>query len=344
MDPVTQGVVGSLWALPAARREQLRQAALVGWIGGMAPDLDVLIRSSTDTLLAIEYHRHFTHSLFFIPLGGLVVALVLWPLFRRRQSFARLTLFASLGYASHGLLDTCTSYGTYLLWPLSETRFAWNIVSVIDPLFSLPLLVLLAVHLWRRNRWALALAWAWGGIYLALAAYQNARAEAALAGWARSQDLAVERLVAKPAFANIILWRGLVDDGEQFHLVAIRTLPGGDARFWPGGSVPRYQPPALPAGAQLSRDLERFRHFSSDWLFRYRAYEADGERFVGDFRYAIDPASQRPLWGVAFDPQRPESRARYTTPRTVTDQDRSAFFARLRGRDPSSEQKQQESN
>jgi len=141
--------------------------------------------------------------------------------------------------------------------------------------------------------------------------------------------------VAKPAFANIILWRGLVDDGDRFHLVAIRNLPGSRPQFWPGGAVSRFQRPELPADAQLSKDLSRFQHFSSDWLFRYRPYETDGNWFVGDLRYAIDPADQRPLWGVQFDPSRPESRARYTTPRTVTDDNRSAFFDRLLGRDPS---------
>jgi len=294
----------------------------------------VLIRSPTDSLLAIEYHRHFTHSLFFIPLGGLLVSLVLWPLFRTRLTFGHLALFATLGYSSHALLDACTSYGTYLLWPLSETRFAWNFVSVIDPLFSIPLLTLLLIHLWRRRPWALASAWTWGAAYLGLAAIQNARAETALSSWARDRDLIAERLVAKPAFANIILWRGLVDDGDRFHLVAIRTLPGSKPQFWPGGSVQRFQRPEIPADAQLTRDLDRFRHFSSDWLFRYPPYEDDGNYFIGDFRYAIDPASQRPLWGVAFDPTRPQLRARYTTPRTVTQENRSAFLDRLRGRDP----------
>jgi len=344
MDPVTQGVVGSLWALPAARREQVRQAAVVGWIGGMAPDLDVLIRSSSDTLLAIEYHRHFTHSLLFIPFGGLAVAMVLWIAVRKRMSFAVLYLFATLGYASHALLDACTSYGTYLFWPLSETRFAWNFVSVIDPLFSLPLLLLLAVHLWRRRPWALATAWAWGVIYLGLAAAQNARAEGALLAWARDKDITIERLVAKPAFANIILWRGLVDDGERFHLVAIRTLPGSAPSYWRGGSVERFDRPELADDARLSTDLDRFQHFSSDWLFRYRPYDEGDLWFVGDFRYAIDPASQRPLWGVTLDPRRPQQPARYTTPRTVTDTNRSAFFDRLLGRNPDGEQQQQESN
>jgi len=331
MDPVTQGVVGSLWALPAARRENMRQAALVGWIGGMAPDLDVLIRSSTDSLLAIEYHRHFTHSLFFIPIGGLITALVLWPFFRKRQRFFRLYLWAGLGYASHGLLDACTSYGTYLLWPLTEARYAWNWISVIDPVYSVPLAILLAVSVWRRSRCSLVLAWIWLVAYMSLGAVQNYRAEHIVADWARETGITVERLVAKPAFANLILWRGLVDDGQRFHLVAVRNLPGSGAMLWEGGSVARFQRPGGLTDSQLALDIDRFDHFSSDWLFRYPDYDADGQWFVGDFRYAIDPASQRPLWGVLFDPADPDSRARYTTPRRVTEEERAAFFQRLRG-------------
>ncbi|AKS42853.1 metal-dependent hydrolase [Wenzhouxiangella marina] len=332
---MTQGVVGSLWALPAARRERLRLAAAVGWIGGMAPDLDVLIRSSTDTLLSIEYHRHFTHSLFFIPIGGLIVALVLWPLLRKRVDFGLLYLWATLGYASHGLLDACTSYGTYLLWPLAETRFAWNWISVIDPLFSGPLAVLLALFLWRRRRWALIAAWVWGLAYLGLGGLQNHRAEERLQVWADQQGLRVERLVAKPAFANLVLWRGLVDDGERYHLAALRMLPGEGERIWEGGSVRRFERPRLDADSRLERDLDRFEHFSSRWLFRYPDYDRDGRWFVGDFRYAIDPASQRPLWGIELDPDDPESRARYTTPRRVTESERTAFFQRLLGEESS---------
>ncbi len=331
MDPLTQGVFGSLWALPAARREQMRVAAVAGWLGGMAPDLDVLIRSSQDTLLQIEYHRHFTHSLAFIPVGGLAVALVLWPFVKKRAGFARLYLWCFLGYASHGLLDSCTSYGTYLFWPFSDARIALNWISVIDPLYTVPLLVLLVVGVWRRRPLAVGLAWAWLLGYMALAAVQNQRAEQALADWAREEGLGIERAVAKPAFANIILWRAIVDDGERFHLTAIRNLPGTPTRVWSGGAVEPFDTRAWAAETRLGRDLARFEHFSSDWLFRYRPYDRDGEWFVGDFRYAIDPASQRPLWGIRFDPDSPDERARYTTPRRVTDAERERFFARLRG-------------
>lgn len=334
MDPVTQGIFGSLWAMPAARRLRMRQAAAAGWLGGMAPDLDALIRSGEDTLLYIEYHRHFTHALAFIPIGALVVSVALWPFFRSRTLFGLLYLWCFLGYASHGLLDACTSYGTYLFWPFSDHRVALNWISVIDPLYSAPLLILLGVAVWHRHRWALGLAWAWMILYMGIGAAQNHRAEQALEAWAQRNDITVERSVAKPAFANLILWRGLVDDGERFHLVAIRNLPGTTTRFWPGGSVEAFNVGPFDPGTRLGYDLHRFDHFSSRWLFRYPDYDSDGKLFVGDMRYAIDPASQRPLWGVYLDPDEPESRARYVTPRRVTRAERERFLARLMGRNP----------
>lgn len=320
--------------MPTARRERVRQAALAGWLGGMAPDLDILIRSGEDSLLYIEYHRHFTHALAFIPIGGLAVALALWPIFRKRTSFGLLYLWTTLGYASHGLLDTCTSYGTYLLWPFSDQRVAWNWISVIDPVYSIPLLALLAVFVWRRQRWLLWAAWAWLLGYMSLGALQNHRAEQALTHWAGTEGIAIERAVAKPAFANIILWRALVDDGERFHLVAIRNLPGSETRFYPGGNVQPFDPAPFDEESRLGHDLRRFDHFSSRWLVRYPEYDEDGEWFVGDLRYAIDPASQRPLWGVHFSPDDPASRARYTTPRRVTEEERESYLARLRGEQP----------
>lgn len=312
----------------------MRQAAAAGWLGGMAPDLDTLIRSGEDTLLSIEYHRHFTHALVFIPVGALVVALALWPFFRSRTPFGMLYLWCLLGYASHGLLDACTSYGTYLLWPFSDYRVAWNWISVVDPLYSVPLLVLLGMAVWRRCHRPATLALVWMVLYMSVGVLQNHRAEQALADWAGRAGIAVERAVAKPAVANLILWRGLVDDGERFHLVAIRNLPGAATRFWANGSVEAFSPEPFDPGTRLGHDLRRFDHFSSRWLFRYPDYDTADDIFVGDLRYAIDPASKRPLWGVHFNPDEPQGRARYVAPRRVTRKERERFLARLLGRDP----------
>lgn len=121
MDPVTQGVLGAVVTQSQVKPKQLAQAACIGAIAGMAPDLDVLIRSATDPLLAIEFHRHFTHSLFFIPFGALICSLVLYPLLGKRWqlSFKYVYLWSFIGYATHALLDACTSYGTQHSGPLA---------------------------------------------------------------------------------------------------------------------------------------------------------------------------------------------------------------------------------
>ncbi|MFP4277153.1 MAG: metal-dependent hydrolase [Wenzhouxiangella sp.] len=331
MDPVTHGIAGALSAASAARRQQLRSAALAGAVGGMTADLDALIRSSTDTLLYIEYHRQFTHSFAFAPLGSLLAALVLWPLLGRDAWFARIYLWCLLGYLVHPVLDATTSYGTQLWWPFSDQRVAWNWISVIDPLFSLPALVLLGVALWRRSRIVGLIGLAWMLFYMGFGAIQNQRAERVLAGWADHHGIGVERLVAKPAFANLILWRGLVDDGEDLHLVAIRVMPGTEPIFYPGGAVRRFRIVDPDPASRRDRDLARFDHFSSQWLFHYPALDEGVRQFIGDFRYALDPADQRPLWGVLFDPDDPSGRAEYTTSRSTNKADRRRFFQRLGG-------------
>lgn len=335
MDPVTQGVFGTLFAEAGARRAQIRPAAAVGFVAGMSPDLDVLIRSADDPLLAIEYHRHFTHAFATVPFIALAVALMAWWPIQRwwpRVKFARVYLWSLLGAASHGLLDAATSYGTRLYWPFDDTRVAWNAISVIDPLFSVPLALLLAAGIAIGNRRMLRIAGIWAAFYLALGFVQQHRAESVVRDWAAERELAAERVLAKPSFANLVLWRGLVDDGATLRAVAVRILPGTPGMVWPGASVPRWDSADAPPESTLARDLERFRHFSGDWLFRYRKYD-DGDVFIGDFRYAIDPASPRPLWGIRFDPDQPGEHVDFDRPARVTEAERDAFFDRLLGRD-----------
>ncbi len=77
MDIVTQGLLGATLAQSAASQQKLRVATVVGFASGLLADADTLIRSANDPLLNIEFHRHFTHSLIFIPVGGLLAALIL---------------------------------------------------------------------------------------------------------------------------------------------------------------------------------------------------------------------------------------------------------------------------
>src|SRR5690242_17240343 len=127
MDLLTQGLLGASLAQSGTRQNETRLATGVGFFAGLLADADILIQSVNDPLLTVEFHRHFTHSIFFVPFGSLIAALILWPFLRKRLSFSRLYLFCFLGYSLSGVLDALTSYGTHLFWPVSEERVALNI-------------------------------------------------------------------------------------------------------------------------------------------------------------------------------------------------------------------------
>ena len=73
MDPLSQGTVGAAFAQSAANKNNIFKIGIIGFIAGLAPGLDVFIQSSNDPILSLEYHRQFSHSLFFIPF------LAWWP-------------------------------------------------------------------------------------------------------------------------------------------------------------------------------------------------------------------------------------------------------------------------
>lgn len=180
MDPLTQGVLGASLSQSVSKKQHLMVAGVLGLLSGLAPDLDALIRSQSDPLLALEFHRQFTHSLLFIPIGSLICALVLHPLIAKTRglSFKQSWLYCALGYGTHALLDSCTTYGTQLFWPLTNERYAWNTISIIDPVYTLPILILLVFAIWKRDPWLARVAFLWALIYPTLGMIQRDRAEA----------------------------------------------------------------------------------------------------------------------------------------------------------------------
>lgn len=328
MDPVSQAAVGAAVAQAFAGRGRAASAGLLGALAGMAPDLDVLIRSSRDPLLFLEVHRQFTHSFVFIPIGALLCALVLHPLVRQRLSRREAYLYCVLGIATHGLLDACTSYGTQLLWPFSDLRVAWSQIAVVDPLFTLPLVVLcgLAARSDRRLLARVACVWAVG--YLLLGVVQRERAESVGFALAHERGHRTARVEAKPAFGNLLLWKTIYEHQERFYVDAVRLL--ASPHLFDGASIPRLSLerdlPWLETSSQQARSLERFRWYSQDAL----ALDPNRAHTVIDVRYSMLPNRIDPLWGITLDPAADAtSFPAFVTFRTLSPADRDAFFSML---------------
>ena len=302
MDPLTQGTIGAV--LPQAlSKKNLGIVALLGFLSGMAPDLDIFIRSSTDPLLSLEYHRQFTHSLVFIPFGGLICALFLFVVFKKISpfNFKKTWLYCTLGYGTHGLIDACTSYGTLLFWPLSDVRIAWNNISIIDPLFTLPLILLIALATIKKKNVYSKIALGWAVIYLMIGMYLHNVAINVGKEIAEQRGHTITRIKAKPSFGNLILWKTIYETDNQFYVDATNLLFN---KIIPGESIKKLNQeedfPWLKEESQQYKDVERFKWFSNDFL----AVNPQNKNQIIDIRYSGIPNEIGGLWGVQLNPNK----------------------------------------
>ena len=300
MDPISQGTVGAAFAQSTANKKNILRIGIIGFLAGLAPDLDVLIRSTDDPILFLEYHRQFSHSLFFIPFGSLIVALLIFLLAKGSMGFKTVYLASFLGYATHGLLDACTSYGTQLFWPFSNERVTWNNISIVDPIFTIPVIILVAIAITKKRRIFSFFAIGWIAFYLSLGFVQYERALSAAMQLADSRGHNAQRLTLKPSFGNLILWKSIYQHEETFYVDAIRTAQS--LSWCLGESISifdyQYHLPDLDKDSQQAKDIERFRWFSQDYL----GYDEE-KKLVTDIRYSMIPNQIAPMWGLVIDDQ-----------------------------------------
>ncbi|MFZ2853211.1 MAG: metal-dependent hydrolase [Rhodocyclaceae bacterium] len=302
MDPLTHALLGATAAHAVLGPRLGRRAWMVGALGGLLPDADILISSATDPLLAIEYHRQFTHSFACIPLGGLLAALPWLVQKRYRPDWKPLFAAGGLGYATHGLLDACTNYGTHLLWPFSVQRTAWHWVTTVGPLLTLCLLLGLLLAVRNGSRRPAVIALALGLAYVGGAAWQQERAFAVQQGIAATRGHVIERGEMFPSVGNPFLWRSSYQSGGTLYMDRVRTIGSDAARWKPGSTVALLEekdlPPTDRADAGVRRDFARFRYFSAGWV----AHATDDPSVIGDARYSLRTDRFEPIWGVRFKP------------------------------------------
>lgn len=331
MDLVTHGVLGATVALGLARKDEWGKAAAVGCLAAMLPDADTLIQSAEDSLLRLEFHRQFTHSLLFLPLGSLFASLIFWRLFRRELPFLRIYLFTIAAYASAVLLDSCTSYGTQLLWPFSTERIAWRIVAIVDPLVTMILLTAVVVALARQSRSPAAVGLLLVVGYFSFGLMQRGIAEQEAYALASQRGHEVIRLETKPTMGNLLLWRSVYQSGDYYYVDAIR-VGAFENKIYSGGAVKAFDVgeefPALAQDSVLYRDIQRFSAYSNGYVIRH----PERPSLLGDVRYAMLPNSLAPLWGIETAGLDPAQHARYEDVRDVSAKKVEIFLDMVAGR------------
>ena len=240
--------------------------------------------------------------------------------------FRMLWLFAVCGYATGGLLDACTSYGTHLSWPFSSEPIAFSLIAIVDPVFSLALCG--AAGNWAAPHEADAYWTSLCSLLFVVCAVQHERADMACQV-AEQRKHEPRQAIVKPTLANLLLWRSVYIVGDSVYVDALYL--GEPARVYAGGGVPllnlQRDVSWAPDGSRVRDDLTRFFRFA-------RGFVVASERephFVGDVRYAMLPQSLEPLWGLYTDSADPSSPARYEQRRSFTPALRDSFLTMLMG-------------
>ncbi|MCD9098000.1 metal-dependent hydrolase [Luteimonas fraxinea] len=290
MDSLTQIVLGASVAaaiVPAAHR---RAALAAGAVLGTLPDLDgfPIALMTDDPVLRMTLHRGLTHSLLVLPL----IAAAIWWLFKRfgkgRVAASPVRWFWAIALAliTHPLLDAFTVYGTQLWWPLTPPPAMWSSVFIIDPLYTVWLLIGVLVAAFAGPRLiagrlitvGLVLSTAYLGWSLVAKTLVDREADRALV----AMGLGDAPRFSVPMPANTVLWRvvAMTDDGyvEGFRsLVADR----GPMQFtaYPSDVAALRENAGLPA-------VQRLAWFNHGFM---GATVVDGTLQLSDLRMGNEP-------------------------------------------------------
>jgi inner membrane protein len=236
------------------------------------------------------------------------------------------------GYATAGLLDAFTSYGTQLLWPFFDTRVAWNLISIVDPLVSFGLAVFLGLSFIKKKKsWAVA-GWAWLLLFLLGGYVQQQRVIEAGMQYVESKNRMIDDYTAKPTIGNRILWRFTYISNGKIYSDGIRSGWFSGITYYEGESatlIYPYRDFEELAGTEKLNDIRRFSDLSDGYL----AWHPVQKNVLGDARYAMLPTKIEPLWGIKIDDSDTNSPTPFVNIRDAGPEVRSQFTDMLLGRE-----------
>lgn len=284
MDSLTQIVLGAAVGEAILGKKVGNKAMLYGAIAGTIPDLDVLARYFVDTVTATEWHRGFSHSIFFSILFAPIFGWLIWKLNPKSNAdwkdWSRLMFW---GLFTHPVLDAFTTWGTQLFWPF-KTRLAFQNIFVIDPLYTLPFLIFLVLAMFQKrtspkrrrlNRLGLIIS----SVYLVTTLLLKGIAFKQFSNALAAQGLAYEEMDIRPAPFSTVLWTANIAVKDAYLI--------GNYSFFDTKPI---QFTSYPKNRQLLGDLKkndkvlRLIEIAEGW---YTVSKENGKLFFNDLRFGL---------------------------------------------------------
>jgi inner membrane protein len=236
MDSLTQIVLGAACGEIALGKKIGNKALLFGAIGGTIPDLDVFIGKFlyTNEVQTMAFHRGFMHSLLFAVLAAFLFGWFAYKLYnsgKRKESTVQkdwIWLFF-LSIFTHPILDCFTPYGTQLFAPFSNYRVAFNTISVVDPMYTIPFLICMLVVLFFKRTNSKRLKWTKAGIYISsfyllFTLVNKFYINSVFKESFKKAEISIDRFSAQPSIFNNILWYAVAETKDKYHLTFYSLL------------------------------------------------------------------------------------------------------------------------
>lgn len=225
MDSITQGVLGAAIGEAILGKKIGNKGAVVGAIVASIPDFDVVFYLYYSKLEMLSIHRGFSHSIVFSVIGALLVALALSKMkWFHGIRFKVLFYFAWLCLFTHMLLDTFTAYGTQLLLPFDNKRLGFDSINVVDPLYTIPLILGLVLSLWfyktksdktKYNRWGLMISSA----YLIFSLFHKEVVNSQIASKLSSAKIDYNALLTIPVGVANVNWYAVAKGNDSIYML-----------------------------------------------------------------------------------------------------------------------------
>lgn len=282
MDSLTQIVLGAAVGEAVLGRKVGNKAMLYGAIAGTIPDLDTFASYFTDTITAIEVHRGFSHSIVFSVLGAIVFGWLISKIEKRSGvGWKGWSMLMFWGLFTHPLLDSFTTWGTQLFWPL-DIRLAFKSVFVIDPLYTLPFIIFVILAMRRKkddpkrakyNKLGLLIS----SGYLVMSLIFKSIAFGNFKQSLEKQGIFYERMDVRPTPFNTILWTANVETDDAYLIGFFSLFDKQLVRFT---AYPKHH--EYLGRLKNDKNVQRLIDISNGW---YIISEEDGALYFNDLRF-----------------------------------------------------------
>jgi inner membrane protein len=227
MDSVTQFALGAVVGTAVLGKSLgVRRAAITGGLLGTLPDLDVFLPAD-DPIDSFVGHRGPSHSLIVHLIVAPVIGEMLARCFQTLKEYrARAYIAVLLCLATHALLDAMTIYGTRLFWPVWPEPLGLGSIFIIDPVYTLPLLIVTLWAVFRRN-WSVkfgqvvTLSLMISSLYLGWTVVGQKVVEARGTAYLVDRGIEPQLIVAGPTPMNSFFWRMIAVDRDIYYHVYV---------------------------------------------------------------------------------------------------------------------------